>query len=58
MWPTVLASLLPIAAMIHIRWGIKERDGMGLALCALGISIIWWLMAGVFFAAWIGLAQH
>jgi hypothetical protein len=58
LWPMGLASLIPIAAIIHIRRAIRERAGMRLALCALGISFIWWLMVGVFFAAWIGLAQH
>ena len=50
----ILATALPVAAIIRIALSRRARTGMGIAVTALLISLLWWGMAYVAHLMWSG----
>ncbi|HEV2294141.1 MAG TPA: hypothetical protein VGR35_09805 [Tepidisphaeraceae bacterium] len=50
----ILATALPVAAIIRIALSRRTRTGMTIAITALVISLLWWGMAYVAYLMWSG----
>jgi hypothetical protein len=48
----LLATALPVAALIRIGLSRRTRTGMGIAVLAFLISLLWWLLVYMAYSMW------
>ena len=48
----IVATVLPVVAIVRIRWSRGTRSGAGVAVAGLLVSLLWWGLISVAAAMW------